>query len=253
MFAILAIGFSWLGWLPLTAHALGWTSHVPSPYWHLVGAGGPAAAGIVMCAGQRQLRQLLASCTRAPLRWIVVAVGGPVILFLLAAAALDLLGATINVGSVGTALEYPGFGVAAYALANIIFYGFGEEVGWRGYLLPELQRRFSPLRASLIVVAVWALWHAPLFTFSSGMSTMGVAGIIGWLASLVAGSFLMTALYNWTGGSVVPVALFHGVLDVLINSPTGGPLQSTMGALVTIAGFAAAWRLGPRKPTQPDR
>jgi uncharacterized protein len=83
----------------------------------------------------------------------------------------------------------------------------------------------------------WAIWHLPLFAFADGMAAMGPAEVVGWLASIVTGAFLLTFVYLRSGGSVLAVALFHGTLDILINSPTGGPLQMVMGALVTVAGI----------------
>jgi uncharacterized protein len=43
-FFVLACALSWLAWAPLTASALGWTDATPSPYLHLLGGLGPAAA-----------------------------------------------------------------------------------------------------------------------------------------------------------------------------------------------------------------
>lgn len=62
----------------------------------------------------------------------------------------------------------------AYVLANLVFYGFGEEVGRRGFALPRLQARRTALNASLVVGAGWALWHLPLFAFAPCFSSMGV-------------------------------------------------------------------------------
>jgi len=43
-----------------------------------------------------------------------------------------------------------------------LFIGLGEETGWRGFALPELQKRLSPLAAGIIVGMIWATWHIPL-------------------------------------------------------------------------------------------
>jgi len=43
---------------------------------------------------------------------------------------------------------------------------FGEELGWRGFLFPELHRMTSFTTASLISGVVWALYHLPLVLFS---------------------------------------------------------------------------------------
>jgi membrane protease YdiL (CAAX protease family) len=242
-FIVLALAVSWIAWLPLTAHALGWVDAEPSRYLHLLGGAGPAVAAVLLSAfeGRGSLRSLVRRCTSAPMRWIAVAVLAPLGLYLGAASVLLLLGFDVDLGATAQSTEYPRLGILTYVVANIAAYGFGEEIGWRGYLVPRLQQRASMIRASLIVAAVWAIWHLPLFAFA-GMSAMGPAEVVGWAVSIVAGSLLMTALFNASGGSVLVVALFHGVLDVLINSPTGGPLQTTMGALVTIAGFTIPFR-----------
>ena len=73
---------------------------------------------------------------------------------------------------------------------------------------------------------------------------MGIAGAVGWLVSLVTGSILLTWLFNRSGGSVLAVALFHGVLDIVMTSPVTGPLPSVMGAIITIVGLAIPLVLG---------
>ena len=48
-----------------------------------------------------------------------------------------------------------------------LFAGGNEEPGWRGFALPQLLKRQSPVVASLFLGIIWAIWHIP-FTFSTG-------------------------------------------------------------------------------------
>lgn len=68
---------------------------------------------------------------------------------------------------------------------------WGEETGWRGFALPRLLTRFSPLSAALILGAIWGVWHAPAF-LASGLSQSGLN--FGWF--LVGGTSL-TIFMTW--------------------------------------------------------
>lgn len=58
----------------------------------------------------------------------------------------------------------------------ILFLGgpLGEEIGWRGFALPELMKRHTPFVASLILGFVWTFWHLPAF-FIPGSAQEGVS------------------------------------------------------------------------------
>lgn len=73
---------------------------------------------------------------------------------------------------------------------------------------------------------------------------MGIGGALGWLASMITGSILMTWLFNSTRGSVLCVALFHGTLDIAMTSPVSGGLMSMMGAVITVWGVAIPFVYG---------
>jgi membrane protease YdiL (CAAX protease family) len=240
-FFALACALSWLVWAPLALASCGWIDVAPSPYLHLVGALGPALAGFVFASrdGRASLRQLIGRIVHAPPVWVAAAVAAPVAMCLVSAGTLAALGVHVDLSTTGHAAEYPTLGVASYAIANLAFYGFGEEIGWRGYALPRLEQRWGSRRATLFLAIGWAFWHLPLFAFAPGFASMGGLAVVGWLASLVTGAYLMSWLFHRSGGSVLAVALFHATLDVVMSSPTGGPLPSTMGAVVTIAGVAA--------------
>jgi membrane protease YdiL (CAAX protease family) len=209
-----------------------------------------AFAVTALAGGYAGIRELLRRVFRwrVGVGWWVVALGGPALLFLLAAVISRLLfGGWPELGEFGRSEEFAFLGLLPYWLANIVFYGFGEEVGWRGFALPRLQTgRRSALTAALILSLFWAAWHIPLFSFVMGFDTMGLVAIPGWFFSIVTGSVLLAWIYNSTGGSVLIVAIFHGTLDIAINSPSGPELTNVMGALVTIWGLAVLVWAGPK-------
>jgi uncharacterized protein len=82
----------------------------------------------------------------------------------------------------------------------------------------------------------WAAWHVPLFFYSYGLSTMSPWLIPGWLLSLLFGAYLATWLYLSSGRSLLVVAVFHGVIDLVSITPA-----SSTATLVTVhAGLIAA-------------
>lgn len=74
-----------------------------------------------------------------------------------------------------------------------------------------------------------------------------VAGIAGWLFSLVTGSVLLTWLYNGCRGSLLVVALFHAAIDVAFTSESSSPVVvNAAGALITLWGVSVVVAAGPR-------
>jgi membrane protease YdiL (CAAX protease family) len=90
----------------------------------------------------------------------------------------------------------------------------GEEIGWRGWLLPKLLR-FGPWPAILISGMIWGLWHAPVILLGHNYP-----GTPGWLAviAMVVFSTVMGGIFGWLrlrGGSVWPAALAHSSLNAV--------------------------------------
>jgi len=101
--------------------------------------------------------------------------------------------------------------LAGYTI-NAIF-AFGEELGWRGYLLKALQdKRFLPV--SLIIGAVWGLWHFPLILLGHNYPQHPVAGV----GMMVIFCILLTPMMIYIvikSRSMITAAIFHGVMNAL--------------------------------------
>lgn len=91
-----------------------------------------------------------------------------------------------------------------------LFIGVGEETGWRGFALPELQKRYSPLMASLILGVIWAAWHIPLI----GVEFKGPV-IPAFLLSVMSASVVTAWLFNRSGGGLLALPLFHAMVDTV--------------------------------------
>jgi membrane protease YdiL (CAAX protease family) len=125
-----------------------------------------------------------------------------------------------------------------------------EEIGWRGFLQPWLQRRHSALTAAVAVSAVWALWHLPLFGITPTYRAMPAVGFVGFYLSLLVGALILAWLFIASRGSILVVAVFHAVFDIATNTPTSTQLIPTlMGAAVTIAGLATVPYLARARAT----
>jgi uncharacterized protein len=247
VFYVLALGISWTIWAPwiLSARAVG-----GDPSWrtlHLLGSLGPCLATLLVlgCTGERaRLRELARSTVTAPairaaLIWGVLF---PAATFIVSAQIMALTnGTTARWDRIGVVREYPSLNRIQYVAASFLFYGIGEEVGWRGFLYPALRRQgHRTLTAALLVVPFWSMWHVPLFFATESYGAMGIGGAVGWLLSLASGSVLTVWLTDRAKGSVLPAAALHAALDVFFLADVGVPVQSAMGAVVTIWGVIIA-------------
>lgn len=88
----------------------------------------------------------------------------------------------------------------------------GEEVGWRGFLLPYLLQRYSPVTSSLIVGIIWAVWHLPNFLMPS-YPHYGLP-FSAFVLMTTAFSMLFTWFHIETDGSLVIAIIFHAALDL---------------------------------------
>ena len=181
-------------------------------------------------------------------QWVLVA------LFLL--PALSLLAVLLNSALTQTPPDFSAvfafkiFGPSANLPVLILpFFLFdaltnGEEIGWRGYVLPRLQSKHNALLSSLILGVIWWFWHLPKFLAPGNTSSFPL-----YLAEMLPVAVLYTWLYNNTQGSLLLVTLFHasgntaGVFLPIANTISGsnlGPFLLFIALLILTAAAVVA-------------
>ena len=243
-------------WLVALSYAFAWALLVPAmlgarhllpltvPGFVLIFPLGytPAAAALLVAwlsdgrAGLREVAGMLRRW-RIPLRYYVAVVAAPPALFLLGLG----LGATtgMRLGTFGTPWL-----IAAAFVVNLVLCAAvnGEEIAWRGVMLPMLQTRMTALRAGVLTGVVEAVFHLPLFlTPGTPQSRIPFSGF---LLFSVALAMLFTFVFNATGGSLLAVTLLHGAVNASTNVlpvPSAGPvfwiivlLTTALAMLVTL-------------------
>ena len=234
---------SWWSW-PFYAVDLAPTAFFPC---------GPLVAALVVIGlteGRAGYRELGARMIRWRVGWTWwwVAVGMP--LAVLAAATTADVAIWGAPAPVLTAIAWPQLVlVAAIRFVNPLDGPLGEEPGWRGYALPQLQARRTPRASGLVLGVFAALWHLPLV-------------VTGQLAAVgLPITFAITLVYVWlfnrAGGSVLIVLVFHIAQGTVSYGALGftGPDAARMDVLVGVLWSAlalavvvldrSAWRVAP--------
>ena len=191
------------------------------------------------------------------LRWLVVAAVAPLpIAIATLALALGVPGIGFDPGvDLLPGVELPagvlGF-VAVVAIVLVLgatvnaLLGFGEEFGWRGYLLWEL----APLgfwKASVLIGFVWGIWHAPVILEGYNYASFPVLGV----AAMTVATISFSPVYTYLvlrSRSVLSAALFHGVFNasgglVIAYTAAGDPVLTELVASPVGAASVAVFAL----------
>ena len=175
---------------------------------------------------------------------------------------LSFLGILINAAytrtpiDFSTVLAYKIFGPSANLLLLAVpFFLFdaianGEEMGWRGYVLPRLQAKYNALTSSLILAPIWALWHLPKF-----LTHWDTVTFLWFVVDVLAKTILMTWMLNNTRGSMLLVTLFHasfntaGVLLPIANNLSNANMymRAIISTLELLVAVIVALTSGPAR------
>ena len=112
---------------------------------------------------------------------------------------------------------------ASYMPFINMFLAMGEEVGWRGYLYPELSKQYSPWKAHLLTALIWGFWHTPLnmtgYNYGTQYGGYPVIGILAMCLFCFSASVIMTELTE-KSKSIFPACLMHGAINAVSSAGT---------------------------------
>jgi uncharacterized protein len=249
-FVLLAYGLAWAIWAALLGPTIkealqdGRTpAHFTATAAVTLGMYAPALAAVVMRVfiSKEGLRRALGPLPS--LKIGLAAVLLPLALVLILVAIVTM----INIGE-----PTPGKPMGSL-LAILTFVGvpigtmlaFGEEFGWRGYLLPKLLP-LGEVKAALIVGLIWGPWHLPVLIVGLNYPEQPITAVLAvFLLSATLLSLLHTRFYVASGYSLIAVSLLHGSLNTFSdrltdqNHLSGNPLIVSAGGLIASALLAA--------------
>ena len=152
---ILAYAISWSIGIPLALANQGIIPAILPPWTHYLIAYGPMLSALIVTwisEGLPGLKELGRRIIRwACPKWLIVAFSPLIIGYVVIKILNGLIGSEIVLSSMGAVNYLPPLGAGIALLLWIITFGLGEEVGWRGFALPRLQKGCSALAATLIL------------------------------------------------------------------------------------------------------
>lgn len=242
-----ALLFTWSYWSVLIAR--GEHSGPGTSVSHLPGLLGPMLAAIATTAiidGKSGLSDLLHRMTHWGLSWrrgVLLALS-PLAMGALVFAALYVFGTPLP--ALHDFWIYPGLpsSLSWWAALPLVLLlnGYGEEVGWRGFMMERLLLRHDTFRTTLIISGLWIVWHIPVFWINVSMTALVGPMLLGWAFGLVCGAFVLAHVYLLSGRSVLVVALWHALYNLMVAPPAGaGTPAAAISTIVMIWGVSIAW------------
>jgi membrane protease YdiL (CAAX protease family) len=214
-FFVITCAFSWALWGLMMASAYGWLPINFPTTWY--GSFGPFVGAVAVAAilgGRTGVRDLLRPIFqwRFGSGWYLFVLFGCLLPFAVAFAVFVLLGGVIPAplqSPESIWVQLPFFFVVVFLLGGPL----GEEIGWRGFALPNLLKQHSPLMATFVVMLMWLVWHVPLW-WLPGSSPAGTS-IVSFIVLMAGFSLLFTWVYQGTAGSLFSVLLMHTSINTV--------------------------------------
>jgi len=226
-YGLLAYGFTWTIAAP---RLLAGRGLIDAPHLHWLeplAAFGPFVAGMLVARaldGREGPRRILRSLVHWRVGWgpASLACLSPVVLLLLALAGVAIAGGLqIDAEREQWLRLSTTAGMAQLVLVGALIQAWGEEPGWRGFMLPRLRAIRGPPMASLILFPIWLFWHLPFFL---SRPEFGLAQWLGFSVGILSASIWLTLVWEATGSALMAV-FWHAMVNIcrgiaLAMSPT---------------------------------
>jgi uncharacterized protein len=214
-----AISLALVGLSPM---AVGAIALVPAPVALVV-------AGLIHGKGSARALLRLALLWRAPVRWYAVAIALPAAIHLMVAGLSPLFGAT------------PAFRpdlLLAYLPVTFVL-AAGEQIGWRGYAIPRLLERLSPLGAALVFGALHAAFHLPMYLLPLPDELRQAAPFALFVPMAMSFALFSVWIFCNTRGNVPLGIVYHAAINTTVIFLYGVE-REVMGWMLPAAWIAAA-------------
>ena len=225
-FFLLTFAYSWVIWIPSVLDGIG--IELPfsvagySTLVVIVGAFAPMLAAITLvtrAAGWEGTRAFLGQALDFRFKpvYLVLAMALPLLIhaiahYLALAVGLDVA-QTLFPNEIPVA---PLVLAIPYFILMLVIGGGQEEFGWRGYAQEPLQEKIGVIRASLVIGAIWGIWHLPLWFMAGDLH--GSYSFLAFVTMTTSISIVYAWLYNSSGKKLIVVMFFHAM------SNTAAPL-----------------------------
>jgi uncharacterized protein len=132
---------------------------------------------------------------------------------------------------------------ASLAFMTVLF--LGEEIGWRGYLLPRIQQLTSRRRAALVTGFIHGCFHLPLILIATTYDEHGSRWLVAPMvvATITMGGVFYAYLWDMTG-SVWPVSMAHGAVNFMFALGAGAVVANSDADLAYVAGESGVATFG---------
>ncbi len=264
LFFLLTFSLSWILWFLIGVTGIDINQNLVIGLAYVIGGFGPSLAGIYLSTKRKITlgdfwNRVLEIKRIRPLFILVIFFLYPATIFLAFLIAGMIFPGLPDLSLSG--LEGMSWPMVILTVFSILIIGpVSEELGWRGFALEALQKKISPLAASLLIGVAWFAWHLPLINVIGSylynvQPTWEFIG--GYLGTVLLYSILFTWVYNQNRRSILAVILMHFSINLTIPllEPPYEVMMVTTFLLIAIAMVVLIkekmWMVQPFQKTNP--